>query len=201
MRHIVRVQINSYAEVSACGILLYMNTQSVSKEMDSFLATLAQKIREARQRQGYSQEDFAAAVGMDRSYYGSVERGERNIGVANLVRITETLKITMSELLEIDIRGLNTPDNRNANLVAFGLHLRKLREERGLSEREFSYALGIHITYWSQVERGLSDIGVMTLFRVAAELGIDVADLFPKPHISEDATNSSGEVTGSDPTA
>jgi transcriptional regulator with XRE-family HTH domain len=53
-------------------------------------------IRKHRQALGYSQEAFADAVGFHRTYMGSVERGERNISLQNLARITTSLHITLS---------------------------------------------------------------------------------------------------------
>ena len=55
------------------------------------LILLGKNIRRLRQNAGYSQEGFAAEVEMDRSYYGRIERGERNVASLNLIRIAETL--------------------------------------------------------------------------------------------------------------
>lgn len=62
------------------------------------LIKLGKRIRELRQSQGLSQESFAAEVGLDRSYMGGVERGERNIAAINLIRIAKTLKVEVGEL-------------------------------------------------------------------------------------------------------
>lgn len=62
------------------------------------LVALGNQIRQLRQSQGYSQEDFAATVGLDRAYYGGVERGERNIAALNLIRIARTLRVEVGEL-------------------------------------------------------------------------------------------------------
>ena len=58
------------------------------------------KIREYRNKMGISQEDFALSIGMDRTYYSSVENGKHNITIMNLKKISDGLKITLSELLE-----------------------------------------------------------------------------------------------------
>ncbi len=69
------------------------------------LVKVGQRIRELRKAKGFSQEDFAYAVGLDRTYMGSVERGERNIAILNLIRIAKTLKIELGELFP-SIRNL-----------------------------------------------------------------------------------------------
>ena len=62
------------------------------------LVVLARQIRTERKARGFSQEDFAATVGLDRSYYGGVERGERNITVLKLMRIAAALKVEVGDL-------------------------------------------------------------------------------------------------------
>jgi transcriptional regulator with XRE-family HTH domain len=70
----------------------------MATERHPALIALGQQIRKARRAKGYSQEDFAMTAGLDRSYYGSVERGERNIAALNLMRIAMTLKVEVGEL-------------------------------------------------------------------------------------------------------
>lgn len=62
------------------------------------LIALGRKIRELRESQGYSQEGFAAEVGLDRAYYGGIERGERNVAALNLIQIAATLGVEVGEL-------------------------------------------------------------------------------------------------------
>lgn len=62
------------------------------------LVAVGQRIRELRLSRGHSQEGFANLVGLDRSYFGGVERGERNIAVLNLIRIAMALEVELGEL-------------------------------------------------------------------------------------------------------
>jgi transcriptional regulator with XRE-family HTH domain len=62
------------------------------------LIALGRQIRQVRRAQGFSQEGFANAVDLDRSYYGAVERGERNIAALNLMRIAAVLQVEVGEL-------------------------------------------------------------------------------------------------------
>ena len=68
------------------------------KKKHPSLIKLGKRIRELRKAKGFSQEDFAAEVGLDRTYMGSVERGERNIAAINLIRIAKCLKVEVGEL-------------------------------------------------------------------------------------------------------
>ena len=63
------------------------------------LIALGRAIRELRLELEYSQEAFADAVGIDRSYVGGIERGEHNLALMNLLKISKTLKLNASQLL------------------------------------------------------------------------------------------------------
>jgi transcriptional regulator with XRE-family HTH domain len=67
-------------------------------ERHAALVALGQQIRKVRQERGISQEEFANAAGLGRSYYGGVERGERNIAALNLMRIAVALNVEVGEL-------------------------------------------------------------------------------------------------------
>lgn len=62
------------------------------------LIKLGENIRELRKLQNLSQEAFADKAGLDRTYVGGIERGERNIATLNLIRIALALNIEVGEL-------------------------------------------------------------------------------------------------------
>lgn len=63
------------------------------------LVKIGKKIREMRKIKGFSQEDFAAAAQLGRTYYGRVERGEQNVSIQNLIQIALTLQVEVADLL------------------------------------------------------------------------------------------------------
>ena len=66
----------------------------------AFLKKVGSRIRKIRKEKGFSQESLAFASGLDRSYVGGVERGERNIAIVNLKRISDGLEIPLCELIK-----------------------------------------------------------------------------------------------------
>ena len=62
------------------------------------LVILGRQIRKLREKEGYSQEGFAAEAGLDRAYYGGVERGERNVATLNLIQISMAIGVEVGEL-------------------------------------------------------------------------------------------------------
>ena len=55
-------------------------------------------IKTFRQKTGLSQEKFALKIGMDRTYYASVESGKRNISIINIEKIADGFGISLSDL-------------------------------------------------------------------------------------------------------
>ena len=61
---------------------------------------LGNRIRELRLKTGLSQEKFALKIGLDRTYYSSVENGKRNIAIINLKKIADGLEVSLSEMFK-----------------------------------------------------------------------------------------------------
>lgn len=61
---------------------------------------LGQKIRTYREKQGYKQDEFAEECQISRAYYGRIERGEHSITLDTCQKISKTLGITISQLLD-----------------------------------------------------------------------------------------------------
>lgn len=57
------------------------------------------RIRALREEQEMSQEALALAAGLDRSYMGGVERGQRNVSIDNIYRIADALGKPVGALL------------------------------------------------------------------------------------------------------
>jgi transcriptional regulator with XRE-family HTH domain len=70
---------------------------AMSRKAD-ILERFGQRVRDLRSAQGYSQETFAHEVGLDRTYVGGIERGERNVALRNIEKIAVTLGVSVSEL-------------------------------------------------------------------------------------------------------
>jgi transcriptional regulator with XRE-family HTH domain len=67
---------------------------------DPMLAQLGVYLRSVRKKHGWSQEDLAYECGLHRTYIGAVERGEYNITLLTLRRITDTLEISLLEAIK-----------------------------------------------------------------------------------------------------
>ena len=64
------------------------------------LVKLGENIRQLRKAKGLSQEALADMAGLHRTYIGGIERGERNVSFANIVRIAEALNVETSRIVK-----------------------------------------------------------------------------------------------------
>jgi transcriptional regulator with XRE-family HTH domain len=64
------------------------------------IAEFGKQVRERRLELGLTQEKLAFESGLHRNYVGSVERGERNISLANIIFLAKALKCSPSDLLK-----------------------------------------------------------------------------------------------------
>lgn len=72
---------------------------SMSRKQD-ILSRFGQRLRKLRLEAGLSQEAFAAKCGLDRTYVGGIERGERNVSLRNIEVLAKSLGVTVSVLTE-----------------------------------------------------------------------------------------------------
>jgi len=62
------------------------------------LLIIGDNIRKYRMKKGWSQEDLAHECDLHRTYIGSIERGERNITILNLLKVKEELDVRLVDL-------------------------------------------------------------------------------------------------------
>jgi transcriptional regulator with XRE-family HTH domain len=66
--------------------------------MEDVRIRFGKALRKRRHKLGVSQEEFADLCGLDRTYVGGIERGERNLALLNIEKLARALKISLSDL-------------------------------------------------------------------------------------------------------
>lgn len=57
-------------------------------------------IRSLRETKNISQEKLAELAGMHRTYLGGIERGERNLSLLNMLKLSKALDVPLTELVK-----------------------------------------------------------------------------------------------------
>ena len=60
----------------------------------------------------------------------------------------------------------------------FGEAVRKRRQELGISQEDLAHITGLHRTYMSDIERGVRNVSLRNIKKIADALGIQVYELF-----------------------
>jgi transcriptional regulator with XRE-family HTH domain len=87
-------------------------------------------------------------------------------------------------------------------LRSLGAAIRSLRRERGMSQESLAGLADIDRSYMSSVERGLRNVSVLNVARIAEALGVPVWELFrPRPaaHVILDRPTAFDAEIGLDP--
>ncbi|WP_157670778.1 helix-turn-helix domain-containing protein [Chitinibacter sp. GC72] len=66
----------------------------------------------------------------------------------------------------------------NQELISFGLKIRQLRTARGLSQEQLGQQADLDRTYISGIERGVRNLSLLNLFRLAKALGVSPSVFF-----------------------
>ncbi len=65
----------------------------------TILKILGRNVQKYRLEYGWSQEELAERCGLHRTYIGSIERSERNVGLINVQLIANALEVKIEKLL------------------------------------------------------------------------------------------------------
>ncbi len=68
--------------------------------MASAQKAFGKTVRRLRREAGFSQERFAQAAGIHRTFMGEIERGDTNVSLDTITRIAKSLRMSVSELFQ-----------------------------------------------------------------------------------------------------
>lgn len=142
-----------------------MNEPSSSLERRTFRQRCAAELKSKRETAALSQESLAERAGFHRSYVSQVERAVQNMSLDNLERLHLALNLTQ---LTGEIKSLR---------MRFAANMKRERVSQGLSQEKLAELAGLHRTYVSQVERGVTSISLDNVEKLAAALGRDEESL------------------------
>ncbi len=104
--------------------------------MSDIAKTVGKRLRGYRTSIGFSQEKLAEKAGLHPTYIGQVERGEKNLTIESLEKITKALDIPMASVFE------KIEDRRESN---FSLKAYDLLSHKNAAEREKLYNILLEI--------------------------------------------------------
>jgi len=64
--------------------------------------------------------------------------------------------------------------------IRFGRAVRRIREEQQINQEEAAERCGLHRTYYSGIERGIRNVSLMNIEKVAKGLRTSLPDIFSR---------------------
>lgn len=68
--------------------------------------------------------------------------------------------------------------DKSSFLIAFGAHLKKIREDKGMSQAQVAIDCDFDVSVISRIERGMVNTSIYNLKLIAEALNIEVQQLF-----------------------
>jgi transcriptional regulator with XRE-family HTH domain len=84
------------------------STKICNQAVDDIQKQFGHRVRELRKQIRFSQERLAALAGVDRSYLGQLERGEKNVSLQSITKIASALGVPVADLFPLRPRRLET---------------------------------------------------------------------------------------------
>ncbi|MBO3287201.1 helix-turn-helix transcriptional regulator [Paenibacillus sp. FSL M8-0228] len=106
--------------------------------MSELKTIIGYKIREIRRARSLSQEQLGEKVDMSQSYIGEIERGEVNVSLETLDKLTRALDVTMLELLRLENIQLDSIRSNKMTVIQL---LQELLIQKSLEEISMIYRI------------------------------------------------------------
>jgi len=68
---------------------------------------IGEKIRQARQQKGFSQENMADMLGISTTAYGDIERNKTELTIARATEVANLLQVNIMELMGVDLQPID----------------------------------------------------------------------------------------------
>lgn len=97
--------------------------------MDEISIKIGNRIRQIRHSKGVSQEELALVAGINRSFMGQLERGEKNATVKTIEKICIVLEVTLHEFFSFE-QEIPNPQNETQIHIKVSSMLKQLDDKQ-----------------------------------------------------------------------
>lgn len=80
-------------------------------------------------------------------------------------------------------------DNNNTINILFGKRVRQLREQKGISQEQLGFDVGLHRTYIGQIERAEKNITLKNIEKIAKQLDVNISELMDFSKLNQNINN------------
>lgn len=80
-------------------------------ETNDLVKKIAYNIRKFREINKMTREEFCEKLNLDAAYWGTIERGERNINIQKVIEVCRAYNIDTNSIIELDIGEEDNSEN------------------------------------------------------------------------------------------
>jgi len=80
-------------------------------ETNDLVKKIAYNIRRFRETKKMTREEFCEKLNLDAAYWGTIERGERNINIQKVIEVCKTYNIDTGSIIELETSKEDNSEN------------------------------------------------------------------------------------------
>lgn len=141
---------------------------------------LGKRINELRKSSGMTQEEFGKKLGVIKQTVSSWENDLSEPNHAATIAIAKLFGVTTDYLLGAEGDAMGTEEKINEIAQRVGRNIRSIREQAGLSQREFAEGFGVSAGAVGMWETGRREPDINMLIQIAHFGGTNLDDLVMK---------------------
>ncbi|MDB6081122.1 MAG: putative transcriptional regulator [Chlamydiia bacterium] len=148
--------------------------ESHIRKKTSVQSEFGKRVKCKRKELRLTQEELAERAGLDPTYIGSIERGERNVSLGNILALAQALMLSPKDLIpEVPV------SKRDQARIEFGKRLVIQRQETGYTQESLAEKTGLDLRYISSLEKGEREAGFQDIIALAQALQVSPKELMP----------------------
>lgn len=161
----------------------------ISSENREMQVILGKILRDMREEAGYMIKDLSELANIERNGYSLIEKGERNVSIGILCKISTALNVTptdivnstdFSEFIKKNVQAdvVLTEDMLNEiDMIKFGKFIKKKREISDLPQQKFAEYIGISRNEINRIENNRAKPDEKVIHAICITLEINIKEL------------------------
>ena len=163
----------------------------ISSENREMQVILGRILRDMREEAGYTIKELSELANIERNGYSMIEKGERNVSIGILCKISTALNVTPTDIINstdfskftkkiksVQADVVLTEDMLNEiDMIKFGKFIKKMREKSDLSQQKFAEYIGISRNEINRIENNRAKPDEKVIHAICITLEINIKEL------------------------
>lgn len=166
----------------------------VSSENREMQVILGKILRDMREAAGYTIKELSEIANIERNGYSLIEKGERNVSIGILCKISTALNVTPTDIINSTDFSIFVNKTKNVqadvvltedmlsgiDMIKLGKFIKKMREKSDLSQQQFAEYIGISRNEINRIENNRAKPDGKVINAICMTLAINTKELLDK---------------------